>query len=188
MSCQNRNSHSFASASLGPLVAKTTSPPQTTMPTFLNPRYTVVLVLQLCLLATDVFCNAFLLLASRSQALLVVLVIIQDVALISCLVSLLLAFFNTIVFKVGLISVLFRKFSATILVGVVYLVLTVVFQIWFVALRWDRTHEYSWTQLLQTVYVLHKLVAVVFYYMYKRAALRLGDSQYYEDSPLLRSR
>ena len=156
------------------------------MPTFLNPRYTVLLSLQLCLLGIDVFCNAFLLLASKNQAILVVLVIIQDIALVSSLVALFLAFFNTIVFKAGLISVLFRKFSATILTGIVYLVLTIVFQVWFVAVRWNREDEYSWTQLLQTVYVLHKLVAVVFYYMYKRATLRLGDSQYYEDSPLLR--
>ena len=156
------------------------------MPTFLNPRYTVLLSLQLCLLGIDVFCNAFLLLASKNQAILVVLVVIQDIALVSSLVALFLAFFNTIVFKAGLISVLFRKFSATILTGIVYLVLTIVFQVWFVAVRWNHEDEYSWTQLLQTVYVLHKLVAVVFYYMYKRATLRLGDSQYYEDSPLLR--
>ena len=158
------------------------------MPTFLNPRYSVVLALQLTLLAIDVFCNAFMLLASRIQAVLVVLVIIQDIALVACLVLLLLAFFNTIIFKAGLISVLFRKFSATLLIGVVYLVLTVVYQIWFVAVQWNRANEYNWTQLLQTVYVLHRLVAVVFYYMYKRSALRLGDSQYYEDSPLLRDR
>ena len=158
------------------------------MPTFLNPRYSVVLALQLTLLAIDVFCNAFMLLASRIQAVLVVLVIIQDIALVACLVLLLLAFFNTIIFKAGLISVLFRKFSATLLIGVVSLVLTVVYQIWFVAVQWNRANEYNWTQLLQTVYVLHRLVAVVFYYMYKRAALRLGDSQYYEDSPLLRDR
>ena len=158
------------------------------MPTFLNPRYTVVLALQLVLLAVDVFCNSFLLLASRNQALLVVLVILQDVALISSLLVLLLAFFNTIVFKAGLISVLFRKFSATILTGVVYFSLTVAYQVWFLAVGWNQTREYSWTQPLQTVYVLHRLVAVVFYYVYKRAALRLGDSQYYEDSPLLRDR
>ena len=158
------------------------------MPTFLNPRYSVVLGVQLVLLAIDVFCNAFMLLASRNQAVLVVLVIIQDISLVACQVLLLLAFFNTIVFKAGLISVLLRKFSATLVVGVVYLVLTFVYQIWFVAVWWNRANDYNWTQLLQAVYVLHKLVAIVFYYMYKRAALRLGDSQYYEDSPLLRDR
>ena len=158
------------------------------MPTFLNPRYAVVLLLQLVLLCVDVFCNAFLLLSGRSEVLLVLVVVLQDLALISSLVLLLLAFFNTIIFKAGLISLLFHKFSTTILISVVYLVFTVVFQIWFVSVRWRHTDEYTWTQLLQAVYVLHKLVAVVYYYMYKRAALRLGDSQYYEDSPLLRSR
>lgn len=156
--------------------------------TFLNPRYSVVLVLQLLLLGVDILCNAFLLLASRNQVVLVILVIFQNIALVFSLIVLLLAFFNTIVFKAGLISILFRKFSATIFIGTVYLVLTIVYQIWFVAVHWNRTHEYNWTDLLQAVYVLHKMVAVVYYYMYKRAALRLGDSQYYEESPLLRDR
>ena len=156
--------------------------------TFLNPRYSVVLVLQLVLLGVDVFCNAFSLLARRNQVVLVVLVIFQDTALVFSLVVLLLAFFNTIVFKAGLVSLLFRKFSVTIFVGTVYLILTIVYQIWFTAVHWNHTHEYRWTELLQAVYVLHKLVAVVYYYMYKRATLRLGDSQYYEDSPLLRHR
>lgn len=158
------------------------------MPTFLNPRYSVVLILQLLLLGLDTFCNAFLLLAGRNQAVLVIAVIFQDIALVSSLVLLLLTFFNTIIFKAGLISLLFRKFSATIIVGIVYLILTLVYQIWFVSVRWNHGDEYTWTQLLQAVYVLHKLVAVVYYYMYKRAALRLGDSQYYEDSPLLKSK
>lgn len=155
--------------------------------TFLNPRYSVVLVLQLLLLGVDLFCNAFSLLASRNQALLVIVVIFQDIALVFSLIILLLAFFNSIIFKAGLISLLFRKFSATIFVGTVYLILTIVYQIWFVAVHWNRTHKYNWTELLQTVYVLHKMVAVIYYYMYKRAALRLGDSQYYEDSLLLRN-
>ena len=158
------------------------------IPAFLNPRYSLVLALQLLLLGIDAFCNAFLLLAGRNQAVLVITVIFQDLALVSSLFLLLLAFFNTIVFKAGLISLLFRKFSATIAVGVVYLILTVVYQIWFVSVRWNRSREYTWTQLLQVVYVLQKVVAIIYYYMYKRAALRLGDSQYYEDSPLLKSR
>lgn len=156
--------------------------------TFLNPRYSVVLILQLLLLGVDLLCNAFFLMAGRNQVVLVIMVIVQDIALISSLFVLLLAFFNTIVFEAGLISVLFRKFSATIFVGTVYLLLTIIYHIWFVAVHWNRTQEYNWTELLQAVYVLHKVVAIIYYYMYKRAALRLGDSQYYEDSPLLRER
>ena len=156
------------------------------LPTFLNPRYSAVLVLQLLLLAVDILCNAFSLLASRNQVVLVILIIFQDIALIFGLVLLLLAFFNTIVFKAGLISLLFRKFSATLLIGTTYLILTVVYQMWFAAVHWNHTHEYSWTELLQAVYVLHKMVAVVYYYTYKRAALRLGGSQYYEESALLK--
>lgn len=158
------------------------------MPTLLNPRYSTVLVIQLILLAVDLLCNAFLVLASRNQVLLVVLVVVQDLTLSSSLVLLLLAFFNTIVFKAGLISLLFRKFAATIIIGLVYFVLTLVYQVWFVTVNWDRSGKYNWSQLLQAVYVFHKLVAIVFYYSYKRAAMRLGDSQYYEDSPLLRER
>lgn len=156
------------------------------MLTNLNPRYSLVLVLQLLLVGVDILCNAFSLLLSRNQVVLLVLYMIQDIALIFSLVLLLLAFFNTFVFKAGLIVLLLRKFSMTLLTGSVYLILTVTYQAWSLAVRWNHSDQYTWNGVLQALYAIQKLWAIMYYFVYKRSALRLGDSHYYEDTPWLR--
>ena len=36
------------------------------------------------------------------------------------------------------------------------------------------------------MYVIQKVLAVLYYYSYKRAAYKLGDTKYYQDSEWLR--
>ena len=151
-----------------------------------NPRYSLVLLLQLLLLGVDISCNSFTILFGGNAVVLLVLYMIQDICLIFSLVLLFLVFFNTFVFKAGLISLLIRKFSGTMLISAVYLILTISYHIWNLSVRWGRSNEYRWSNGLQAMYVIQKLLAVVHYYFYKRAALRLGDTKYYEDSSWLR--
>ena len=155
--------------------------------TLLNPCYSLALGLQLLLLAVDVACNAFtVLFSARNTVVLLVLYMIQDIALVFSLILIFLVFFSTFVFKAGLVSLLVRKFAGTLIVGVLYLALTVAFHIWNLSVRWGRTYEYRFNSGLQAMYVLQKLLAVGYYYLYKRAALRLGNPKYYEDSEWLR--
>lgn len=152
----------------------------------LNPGYTLVLTLQLLLLTVDVLCNSFTILFGSNTAVLLVLYLVQDIALLFSTILLFVSFFRTLVFKAGLIGILVQKFAATLIIGLVYLSLTIAFHVWNLVVRWERPNEYLWTSGLQAVYALQKLLAVVFYYFYKRAALRLGDDKYYEDSTWLR--
>ena len=151
-----------------------------------NPRYSLVLLLQLFLLGVDMFCNSFTILFGNNAVVLLVLYMIQDIGLIFSLILLFLVFFNTFVFKAGLISLLIRKFSGTLIIGTVYVILTISYHIWNLSVRWGHSNEYRWSNGLQAIYVIQKLLAVVYYYIYKRAALRLGDTKYYEDSSWLR--
>ena len=154
---------------------------------FSNPGYSVLLTLQLLLLAVDIFCNSFtILFASSNTVVLLVLYLIQDIGLIFSLILLFLVFFETFAFKAGLFLPLVKKFSATLLLGGLYLLLTFAFHVWNLTLRWGRQNEYGWNDGLQAVYVLQKLLAVLYYYFYKRAALRLGHAKYYRNSEWLR--
>ena len=149
--------------------------------------YSFILVFQLILIGVDIFSNSFsVLFAPSNSIVLLVLYLIQDICLIFSLILLFLVFFNTFAFKAGLISLLIKKFAATLAIGVLYLVVTVSFHIWNLSIRWQRTNEYGWNDGLQTVHVLQKLLAIVYYYLYKRAALRLGNSKYYENSEWFR--
>ena len=149
--------------------------------------YSFILVFQLILIGVDIFSNSFsVLFAPSNSIVLLVLYLIQDICLIFSLILLFLVFFNTFAFKAGLISLLIKKFAATLAIGVLYLVVTVSFHIWNLSIRWQRTNEYGWNDGLQAVHVLQKLLAIVYYYLYKRAALRLGNSKYYENSEWFR--
>lgn len=152
----------------------------------ISPRYSLVCLLQLLLLGVDITCNSISVLFGGDPVVLLVLCMIQDIGLLFSLVLLFLVFFNTFVFRAGLMGLLVRKFAGTLLVGAVYILLTLVYQVWNLSVRWNHSGDYQWSDGLQAVYVLQKLTAVVYYYLYKRAALRLGDTKYYEDSSWLR--
>lgn len=157
------------------------------MPTFSNPAYSVILVLQLLHLAVDLLCNAStIILASKSPVILLVLFLIQVLSLILAVVLIFLIFFNTYAFKAGLLIVLVRKFSVTLAVCLLYIMLTMGYHVWNLNLQWQRPYSYNWSDGLQAVYVLQKMCAVLYYYMYKRTALKLGDPKFYEDSDWLR--
>lgn len=148
-----------------------------------NTRYVVNLAVQLVLLGTDVVCNALTVSLYLSRVALLVVVIVQVLAILASLVAVFLQFFNTFAFKAGLLYILLRKFAGTIVLIFLYMCLTMAFGVWNVAVRWDSEGTYGWSEALQAMFVLHKMTAVTYYYLYKRSALRLGDTRYYVDSP-----
>ncbi len=152
----------------------------------LNPGYSCILTLQLLLLLVDIVSNSFAVLLGNNSIGLLVFYMVQDIALIVAIILLFVAFFGTFAFKAGLFLNLIKKFSVSLLIGLFYLALTISYQIWNLAVRWNRPNVYHWTDGLSAVYALQKILAVVFYYFHKRAVLRLGDSKYYEDSDWVR--
>ena len=157
------------------------------MATFTNPAYSTILVLQLVHLVTDLLINtASIIIATRSPIFLLILYLIQDIGLIFAGVLIFLIFFNTYAFKAGLLTLLITEFLSALVVSFVYFVLTFGLNAWVLSLQWQRPNSFIWGDLLQALYVVQKMLAVLYYYLYKRAALRLGDPKYYEDSDWLR--
>lgn len=157
------------------------------MTVFSNPAYSVILVLQLIHLSVDLLCNAAtVIIGTRYPLIFLILVLIQDFGLILAVILIFLTFFNTYAFKAGLLSLLVRKFSVALAVSLFYFALTLSYHSWRLALQWKQPRFYTWNEGLQALYVLQRVVSVMHYYIYKRAAMRLGDSKYYEDSNWLR--
>ena len=157
------------------------------MPKFTNPAYSIILTLQILHLAVDLLCNAAtVVIATKSPVTVLVLFLIQGLSILFGIVLIFLILFNTYAFKAGLLSFLVWNFSGTFSVSILYFLLTVGYYSWNLSMQWGRPNSYNWSDGLQAVYVLQKLLAVVYYYVYKRAALRLGDPKYYEDSSWLR--
>lgn len=157
------------------------------MVTCLHPGYSLTLTLQMIHLVIDIFFNAStVIIGTRNTIVQLVFYILQDVGIVFAAIIIFLTFFETHAFKAGFLCVLMRKFSASLVVTGIYLLFTVAFQTWSIYLRFGLSYTYIWNEGLQALYVVQKVLAVFYYYCYKRAAMRLGNRKYYEDSEWLR--
>ncbi|XP_018578123.1 transmembrane protein 138 [Anoplophora glabripennis] len=143
-------------------------------------RYTAILSVQCTLLVIDWIINICSLLTRENNALMLILFIVQDACLILALSALLLTFFSTYVFQTGLVYLLYERFRATLLMCIVYFGLTTIVHIWSLITRWSNL-KHSWSLPFLTVFILQRFLATVYYYCYKRAALRISDPRFYED-------
>lgn len=149
-------------------------------------NYTLVLLIQLVLLAYDLFVNSFSELLRRAPVIQLVLFIIQDIAVLFNMIIILLMMFNTYVFQVGLVSLLIERFRALLVFSSLYLTLSICLHCWILNLRWLYSDRFVWTDGLQTLFVFQRTVAVLYYYLYKRTSEFMGDPRLYEDSSWLR--
>ncbi|XP_035689929.1 transmembrane protein 138-like isoform X2 [Branchiostoma floridae] len=148
--------------------------------------YRPILYLQFFLLFVDIFVNSFSDLLRMANVIQLVLYIIQDVCLVFAVIVVFLVFFNTFIFQAGLVGLLIRKFKTTIIVTLTYFVLCVGLHVWAMSLRWEDPNRYIWNEGFQAMFVFQRVGAVLYYYFYKRTALRLGDPRFYQDSDWLR--
>ncbi|XP_056137561.1 transmembrane protein 138 isoform X2 [Lampris incognitus] len=149
-------------------------------------NYSLVLLIQLTLLAYDLFVNSFSELLRGAPVIQLVLFIIQDIAILFNIIIILLMMFNTYVFQVGLVSLLLERFRVLLVLSALYLTLSICFHCWIMNLRWMESNHFIWTDGLQVLFVFQRTAAVLYYYFYKRTAEYLGDPRLYEDSLWLR--
>ncbi|XP_034032266.1 transmembrane protein 138 [Thalassophryne amazonica] len=149
-------------------------------------NYSLVLMVQLTLLAYDLFVNSFSELLRGTAVIQLVLFIIQDTAILFNMIIILLMMFSTYVFQVGLVSLLLERFKALLLISALYLTLSICFHCWVLNLRWLESNRFVWTDGLQVLFVFQRIAAVAYYYLYKQTAEQLGDPRLYEDSLWLR--
>lgn len=149
-------------------------------------NYSLVLLIQIGLLAFDLFVNSFSELLRDEQAAQLVLFIIQDIGILFNLIIILLMLFNTYVFQIGLVAVLLERFRAALLLSALYLTFSIILHSWLMNLRWLKTNRFIWTDGLQVLFVFQRVASVLYYYLYKRTSEYLGDPRLYEDSPWLR--
>ncbi|CAG2055822.1 unnamed protein product [Timema podura] len=119
--------------------------------------------------------------ARKESVVLLVLYIIQVVCLIFAVIVLVLSFFSTYAFQAGLVELLYDRFGLTLFISVFYLLLTLALNIWTLASRWDKPLQFVWPTGLLALFVIQRLMAVIFYYLYKRSMLRIADPRFYED-------
>ncbi|TGZ45668.1 transmembrane protein 138 [Temnothorax longispinosus] len=154
----------------------------------LNTRqYTAIVILQYVILLFDVCVNSFASFARRHPTDLLVLYVIQDFCLIVALTLLLVNFFSTYIFQAGLIQLLYTRFRMTLVLCIIYMILSISLHTWHITIHWSAPLEHYWTKGFHTLYSAHRTVAVLYYYFYKRASLRIADPRFYKGSAWLQN-
>ncbi|KYM84658.1 PREDICTED: transmembrane protein 138 [Atta cephalotes] len=149
----------------------------------LNTRqYTIIIILQYVILLFDVCINSFASFARQHPTDLLVLYVIQDFCLIVALTLLLVNFFSTYIFQAGLIQLLYTRFRMTLVLCIIYMMLSISLHTWHISIHWSMPLKHYWTKEFHTLYSAHRTVAVLYYYFYKRASLRIGDPRFYKSS------
>ncbi|XP_011055380.1 PREDICTED: transmembrane protein 138 isoform X2 [Acromyrmex echinatior] len=147
----------------------------------LNTRqYTVIVILQYVILLFDVCINSFASFARQHPTDLLVLYVIQDFCLIVALTLLLVNFFSTYIFQAGLIQLLYTRFRMTLILCIIYMILSISLHTWHISIHWSMPLKHYWTKEFHTLYSAHR--TVLYYYFYKRASLRIGDPRFYKSS------
>ncbi|KAL1505503.1 hypothetical protein ABEB36_005055 [Hypothenemus hampei] len=119
-------------------------------------RYAIILGIQTLLLLADWSINIFALLARQSNALMLIFFIIQDACLILSLSILLLTFFSTYVFQTGLVYLLYERFRTTLIICMLYFILTTVLHIWSLITRWNSS-LYNWSTGFFILFTIQRL-------------------------------
>ncbi|XP_018315665.1 transmembrane protein 138 isoform X2 [Mycetomoellerius zeteki] len=147
----------------------------------LNTRqYTVIAILQYVILLFDVCINSFASFARQHPTDLLVLYVIQDFCLIVALTLLLVNFFSTYIFQAGLIQLLYTRFRMTLVLCIIYMMLSISLHTWHISIHWSMPLKHYWTKEFHTLHSAHR--TVLYYYFYKRASLRIGDPRFYKSS------
>ncbi|XP_014473068.1 PREDICTED: transmembrane protein 138 isoform X1 [Dinoponera quadriceps] len=155
------------------------------MNTLNTKQYTAIVILQYAILLFDISVNSFASFSRQHPADLLVLYVIQDFCLIANLTLLLVNFFSTYIFQAGLIQLLYTRFRITLILCIVYMILSISLHTWHITIHWSAPLKHYWTRGFHTLYSMHRTVAVLYYYFYKRASLRIGDPRFYRGSAWL---
>nr|XP_012234985.1 PREDICTED: transmembrane protein 138 isoform X2 [Linepithema humile] len=143
-------------------------------------QYTVVITLQYVILLFDICVNSFASFARQHPTDLLVLYVIQDFCLIVALTLLLVNFFSTYIFQAGLIQLLYTRFRMTLVLCIIYMILSISLHTWHITIHWAMPLKHYWTKGFHALYSIQR--TVLYYYFYKRTSLRIGDPRFYKGS------
>uniref|UniRef100_A0A1I8AKX9 Transmembrane protein 138 n=1 Tax=Steinernema glaseri TaxID=37863 RepID=A0A1I8AKX9_9BILA len=120
-------------------------------------KFEAVLLLQVSMMLLDIGFNTAEIVLSQHSSILLMLYILQDTNILMTLIVMLISFSSTFVFQAGLISLLLRRFTPTIIVSLLYLALTVAFHIVSLRLDVNKPAGNLWDVGITVLSVLQKL-------------------------------
>lgn len=145
-------------------------------------RYRFFLGLSTVLIVADLLLNTLVDVFKPDHVVQLVLYVVQDTCLLLDVIVIFLAFFSTYVFQAGLIWMLISRFFTVIVISSVYVGLSVALHVTKLTLGWENQYKYIWTPWFLALFVIHRTVAIFFYYFYKHTILLIADPKFHQRS------
>lgn len=124
--------------------------------------------------------------------------------------TLIFGLYSTYVYQTGLADLLYSKFRGPLWALMIYFVLSVSHHVWIVfnyqqmpfSFQWPTpltalfiiqrlcklSFVFKWSSTTSSVFNFSILVSPIYYYLYKRSALRLSDPRFYENMEWINER
>ncbi|CAD7085918.1 unnamed protein product [Hermetia illucens] len=144
-------------------------------------RYSFILTFQFLFLFTDLLLNSFSYLARGDKLSIIFVFLTQDICLILSFTALVFSMYSTYVYQAGVAELLYKKFRIPLLALTTYFLLSVAHHVWIVINHSKGPFTFQWPAGLMALFIIHRLFSPVYYYLYKRSALRMSDPRFYEN-------
>ncbi|XP_055597125.1 transmembrane protein 138 [Uranotaenia lowii] len=144
-------------------------------------RFASLLVFQLLFLCVDLGINSFSYLARGDKIAIIFLFLAQDVCLILSLTGIIFSLYSTYVYQAGMAHLLYEKFRVPLLVAMIYLLLSISLHTWQVVDHHKSPYLFQWPKALTALFIVQRLFSPLYYYFYKRSALKMSDPRFYEN-------
>ncbi|VDN92787.1 unnamed protein product [Brugia pahangi] len=149
-------------------------------------KYGILLLVQICMLLLDLTFNILDILLKTDNTIQLMLHLLQDALIVLSIIIILIAFSSTFVFQAGLITLLLKKFASTIILSLIYLLLSVLLHFYDMRQRWTTTNQSKWSLTFFILYILQRITAILYYFTFKRTILLLSNPKYHHDSEWIR--
>ncbi|XP_062541723.1 transmembrane protein 138 [Armigeres subalbatus] len=105
----------------------------------------------------------------------------QDVCLILSFTAIIFSLYSTYVYQAGMAHLLYEKFRVPLLVAMTYFLLCITLHIWQVVDHNKSPYLFQWPKALTALFIIQRLFSPLYYYLYKRSALKMSDPRFFEN-------
>ncbi|KAF7632165.1 hypothetical protein Mgra_00008417 [Meloidogyne graminicola] len=116
------------------------------------------------------------------------IILFQDTIQILSIFGLAIYFSSTFVFQAGLIGYLLKRFSYSIFIILLYLILSILYHFFSLKdsyLLLNNNNKELKITITTILFLLQRIVAIFYYFSYKRTILMLSDPKYHSESEWL---
>ncbi|XP_063701910.1 transmembrane protein 138 [Culicoides brevitarsis] len=138
-------------------------------------RFSFILTFEILFIIADICINSFSYLTRGNKVCVIFLFLLQDALLLLSMTAIIFSLYSTYVYQAGLAQLIYKKFRCALIICFTYFTLTslhgfLVIGKWFV-----------WPEALTALFIVQRLFSPLYYYFFKRSALRMSDPRFYDN-------